>query len=718
MSIAVVGQTLKRTVEDEYREQFKTPTLPDDFDNADEGDSAMNFLRFAVQLFDDDLQADRTNRENAVSDAKFAVGEQWEDFVKQNRSQANKPTMVFNRMPAFIAQIIGNRRLNETNVKIVADDKAHKKTAQVREGLIRSIQKNSHADIAYNKALENQVIGGMGAIELCLEYAQDDVFEQDIKIKAINNPFSIVWDRYYQEPTGADADHVFQVETMDRSVFHQQWPDAMVGDPTTDTRLLGLDNLVDQNWITKDEVRIVNFWRMRSERRMFALLRDETDEENPTEDVEDVTDMDLEEFQDRLVQNAQGMPIMREVDRRYAEMYVITALDILEGPYKLPINRVPIFAVPGWDINVGEYRSRFGLIRFLKDPQRLHNYWRSIIAEKLMLTPKGNWIATEEAIQGREPEWRNSHISDDPLLVYNSEGQKPERVAPAQLESALIQEANMAAQDLRDISNLHEASMGQQSNEVSGKAINARQRVGEQGTVIYQDNLDLAIEGIGDVCNQLIPYAYDTARTIKVMGAEANKIDAQIINDETNPDSVDITVGKYSVSTTNGPSYATKRAEAAESMLNMVNAAPQMMAVALHKIVEAQDWPGAEAISALLKSQLPPGSIPEDEMTDEQKAQQAAAQQAEQAEQEKQDAVLAGQMRETEARASQAEANAIKAQADAVRIMSTIDLDEFIALNDVEDDRVGRILEAAKLFNELTPEEDARTQSQIDNATA
>lgn len=712
MSQSTPGQKHKRTVQDEFREQFKDVVLPDDFE--DEG-TDLDFLRFAVQLFDDDLQADKANRDQGIEDAKFAVGEQWDEFVKQNREAANKPTMVFNRMPAFIAQIVGNRRLNETNVKIVADDKSFKKTAEIREGLVRSIQKFSKADIAYNKALENQVITGMGNIEICLEYAHDDVFEQDIKIKAINNTFSIVWDRFYQDPTGADADHCFQIETMDRKVFHKQWPDARAGDPSTDTRILGLDNLKDTNWITRDEVRIMNFWRMRTRKRTVALLRDETDPDNPSEDVEDVTDMDLEDFQDRIVTNEAGMPIMREVDRKYAQMYVMTATDILEGPYELPISRVPIFAVPGWDINVGEYRTRFGLVRFLKDPQRLHNYWRSIIAEKLMLTPKGNWIATEEAVAGREQEWRDSHLSNDPLLVYNSDGAMPKRVEPAQIEAGLIQEANMAAQDLRDISNIHEASLGQTSNEVSGKAITARQRVGEIGTVIYQDNLDLAIEAIGEMCNELIPFVYNTARTIKVMGSDGKDLPPVIINDETSADFVDITVGKYSVSTTNGPSYATKRAEASESMLNMVNAAPQLMGVALHKIVEAQDWPEAEAIAAALKSQLPPGAIPEDEMNDEQKAQAAQAAEQQAIEQQKQDAILEGQLRETNAKAAAAEANAVKAQAQAAQLMSSINIAEFTALNDVEDDRVGRILEAAKLFQELSPEEDVRVQSEIDN---
>ena len=67
-----------------------------------------------------------------------------------------------------------------------------------------------------------------------------------------------------------------------------------------------------------------------------------------------------------------------------------------------------------------------------------------------MLSPKGSWIASEEAVAGKQKEWRESHLSNDPLLVYNEGALAPTRVPPSQIEAGLIQEAGMAAQDLRD----------------------------------------------------------------------------------------------------------------------------------------------------------------------------------------------------------------------------------------------------------------------------
>jgi hypothetical protein len=290
---------------------------------------------------------------------------------------------------------------------------------------------------------------------------------------------------------------------------------------------------------------------------------------------------------------------------------------------------VPVFRVPGWEIFIGDERHRFGMIRFAKDPQRIHNYWRSIIVEKLMQTPRAKWTATKEAVSGFESKWRNSHLTDDPLLLWNGDsGQQPEQVQPAQIEPALIQEAGMATQDIKDVLNMHEAALGQQSNEVSGRALNARQRVAELGSVIYFSNLNGAIEELGRTINECIPDFYDTARMIRVIG-EDGKADVQAINQE---GGIDIRDGSYGITVTTGPSYTTRRIEAVESMMSMQNANPEAMAPALDLMVENMDWPGAEAISKRLKKANPLAAQEMDpaELTpQEQQAMQAAQQKAE-----------------------------------------------------------------------------------------
>lgn len=647
---------------DNSTQKARKPKVPDDFEDEAE------FLQYVRKCYSDDVGADADNRQEALIDAKFVAGRQWDENIYNDRIQNNRPALTINRLPAFVAQIVGNALLNETDIKIIPDHTGDKEVAKVREGLIRNIQKTSNAKRAYNAARQNQVIGGLGNFKVVLDYASDDVFEQDIGLEPIYDDQAVAWDHTAVDPTGADARHVTVVDRMPRKQFEKAFPDAPTSDFASDEP--DYSQLYSDGWYDRNTVRIAEFYRVRSRKRTLALTV-----ENKTIDV---TDLPTEQYVGTLATRADGSPIMRETRLKYVEMYVVCGAAVLEGPYELPIKRVPVFRVPAWEINTGTYKTRFGLIRWLRDPQRLHNYWRSIIAEKLMLTPKAAWLVGKTAISGYEDAFRRAHVSRDPLLVYNDEaGTPPTLVPPAQLEGALVQEAGIAAQDIKDVSNLHEASLGQTSNEVSGKAILARQRVGEVGSVIYQYNMEMAMEEAGRVINDLIPFVYDTPRVVKVLGADDEiNFDFVKINYTDDPASIDLTSGKYNVAVTTGPSYATKRIEAAESMMAAINAMPDAFAVAVDLIPESQDWPGADKWTARLRSRMDPGAIDPADMSPEQRQQMQAQAQAAQEEAALQKAGIEAEIDDKRASAELKRAQAMEAEARAETAASTIDRED------------------------------------------
>lgn len=628
-------------------------------------DDEAGFLRYAVQTYNDDVTADFLNTQAMVDDARFVIGKQWDIDTERRRLNAKKPVMTINRLPAYVAQIMGNRLLNETVIKVIPDEGGTKEKARVRQGLIRSIEKHSRADLAYDTALQNSLVGGLGNFALDHQYAKYDVFYQDLKITRIPDPIAVVWDHLSIEPSGRDATHVYVEERMSRKAFRNAYPWASMGEFGGDTTYLA--QLTATGWYTVDTVRVVKFYRLLHEERTVILRND-------TGKVVDVTGQDPKEYaQFVAVHPETGERYERTALRPYVEIYKLSATDILEGPSRLNCSRVPVFRVPGWEVFIGDERHRWGMIRFAKDPQRIHNYWRSVIVEKLMQTPRAKWKATKEAVQGFESKWRNSHLTDDPLLLWNGDsGQEPQEVQPAQIEPALIQEANMATQDIKDVLNMHEAALGQQSNEVSGKALNARQRVSELGSVIYFSNLNGAIEECGRTINELIPDFYDTARIIRLIG-EDGKASLQAINQA---GGIDICDGHYGITVTTGPSYTTRRVEAVESMLSLQNANPEAMAPALDIMVEEMDWPGAERISKRLKKANPiaAAEIDPSEMSPEEQQQfQMAQQKAAMAEQiglkmqELQMAELAHKIAELKARTVQLEAQTKATNAQAVK---------------------------------------------------
>lgn len=626
-------------------------TLPEGYASEEE------FLREMRLEYADDEAFDYENHRAGTEDLSFLVGDQWESYVRDRRINARKPVLTINRLPAFVAQVVGARIQNETTINVIPDTSGSKQVAQIRKGLFRHIQKVSNADDAYDNALMGAVAGGIGNFVLNVDYDNDEVWDQSLKIDSIEDHFSVVWDRNMQNKTGKDAVRAFLLENMPYKTFNKLYPWATPSNIISDRMPA---ELLHSNWYSKDDVRIVNYWHMRERERTLAFMQDGS--------THDITDED--EDSDKLAQVATGPdgdPMIRTVMRKYAQMYICSGADILEGPYELPIDRIPIFRVPGWEIKIGNTKHRWGIIRFMKDPQRLHNMWRSAIAEKIMQSPKNTWIAADTAVAGRENSWRTSHRSDDPLLIYNAEsGAKPERVQPIQMEEALISQSEMTSQDMKDVSNIHEANLGMPSNEVSGKAIDARVKVSDTGTAIYSDNLGKAIEECGRTMNQLVPLVYDTPRIVAIIGDDAKDLQ-QAINGMT-PDAVDITAGKYMVTVVNGPSYATKRQETAQSMESLAQAMPQILGVAADLIVEAMDWPGADKIAQRIRMSMPPQLLSPDEITPQiaQKAQ--GDQQAQQQQQAAAAQKLMGDFQKTQSETAMnfARARNYGTQADAI----------------------------------------------------
>ena len=164
---------------------------------------------------------------------------------------------------------------------------------------------------------------------------------------------------------------------------------------------------------------------------------------------------------------------------------------------------------------------------------------------------------------------------------------------------------------------MFDASLGDRSNEVSGRAIMARQREGDVSTFHFIDNMTRAIRHAGKCLVDMIPHVYNEARVIRVLGEDAQPQTVQInqqvmMPDEPEPRIYDLTTGRYDVAVKAGPSFTTQREEAATQMMELLRAFPQAAPVIGDIVARNLDWPGAEEISERLK-QLIPGGMGEDQ---------------------------------------------------------------------------------------------------------
>lgn len=560
-------------------------------------ESKEDFLADMRKQYQADIDFDRLNREAALDDKKFAAGEQWDPIVLEQRK--GLPCLVINNIPQFTAQLVGDWRESRKAIKVVPSNDEDTDVASVRGDLIRSIENESRATRVYDSAFESLVQCGDGAFRVCVEYARDDVFDQDIRIRPIEDSLSTVWDRFSVDPTGRDAKRVFVDDRIPKDEYNRKYPDC---DPDELMSDMTLRDMASEGWLDQDSYRITEYWRLIERQRIMAIFENGKVFELNEENIE------------KLVEE-NGPPIKTRLAWvTFAQMHLVTGFDILAGPFEYKMNRLPIIRMSGRVTNVGGRRIRYGLVRFLKDAARLKNFWRSVAAEQLGYAPKAKWIAPESAVEGREDQFRKAHLSRDPLLVYNDGAEAPPTlIPPPPVEASLLNEASINAQDMKDVTGIHDASLGVRSNETSGRAIQARQREGDIASLTFYDNANEAILEAGDVINQLIPQIYDGTRIVRLLG-EDEKLKFQRINDPYDPSAIDLSVGQYDVALSTGASYTTRRVEAAQAMMEAIQVWPQLMTVAGDLVARAQDWPGADKIAERLEESMGQQQIDPQEM--------------------------------------------------------------------------------------------------------
>jgi hypothetical protein len=233
------------------------------------------------------------------------------------------------------------------------------------------------------------------------------------------------------------------------------------------------------------------------------------------------------------------------------------------------------------------------------------------------LAPKAPYVIAEQQIEGHEDEWNQANTKNLPYLLYkaipNSNIPPPRREIVTQTAIGEITEANLASDEIKATTSMFDASLGAQGNEVSGRAIFARQREGDIANFTYHDNLRRAIRYAGEQLIDLIPKVYDTERQVFTINEDESEqfvtINQTIVDRATGRTHIvnDLSQGKYRVVATAGPSFTTARLEAAQSMLDFVRVAPDVSAFMIDLIAENMDWPGAAKIAKRMRKVLPAG---------------------------------------------------------------------------------------------------------------
>lgn len=546
----------------------------------------------ALKAYQAHYDADRENREAAEEDNRFCASDQWNDADRKQREADFRPVLTIDKTGQFVRQVSGDWRKSSPTVEVIPDDDdADPNIASIFDGMIRQIEYKSGAAQVYSWGLECAVRCGIGHWRIGVRYAEGETFDQEVYVDRVVDPLSVTWDAAAVLLDRSDARECYVADLIPAADFKAKYKDKSPADFPQDSQESTLF------WSDGDFVRIASRYTVEKKTRTVALI-----EGGRIVEVKNGT------------KPGGGIIQIRTIEEPCVYHQLMSGKDFLSDKQKLPGRYIPIVPVIGEEIAVDGRLIRRGIVRTLKDPQRLYNLALSANAEIIGAQPKAPFIGPLKAFQGLERYWNVANRANLPYLPYNVDpqapnGGRPERSAPPQGSLAVVDQLRLANEDMNAVTGIYPAALGQKSNETSGKAIEARQREADTGTFLYFDNANLSIKRTGEIMVDLIQAVYDGERNVHVMSKEGKQDVVGVNTGLSTPEGPaiqnDLTAGRYTAKIKTGPNYATAKEQAREMMGDLMQN-PAIAPVIADLYVKSLDIPGGDEISERLKRALPP----------------------------------------------------------------------------------------------------------------
>lgn len=585
----------------------ENPDITKDLDPEDDDE----LIKIAKQRFNLAVEYETQNRIEELDDQRFMTGDQWPSNIRADRELDKRPCLTVNRLPQFVRQVTNDQRQNRPSIKVnPCDSQSDGDTAKILQGMIRHIEYNSHADIAYDTAFEYAASSGIGYFRICTDYSDPMSFQQEILIKRIKDRFSVYMDPFYQEPDGSDANWGFVFDDMSDDEFRAEYPKAKLSSMTDWGGLGEHEGL----FIKKGTVRIAEYYYKTWQECDIVLLSDKRVFEK-----KDLPDPESENG---------GLPDgIRIISTRKAvipkvKWAKINGLEVLERT-DIPGMWIPIIPVIGEEFIVEGKRILSGILRSAKDPQRMYNYYASAATEMIALAPKAPFIGAEGQFEGFEEQWETSNTRNHAYLQYKPKSNggvpvpAPQRTQFSPDVQAITSERQQASDELKAVTGIYDSTLGNRSNEQSGVAIQRRNTQSQVSNFHYIDNLSRSLRHTGRILINWIPKVYDTTQAVRIIGDDG-EVKFEEVNKVITTPTGDrkyrfLDSGTYDCTVDTGPSFQTKRQEAVGSMIDLSRAAPAAMANALDILVRHMDWPGSNQIADRIKRSLPPQITADDD---------------------------------------------------------------------------------------------------------
>jgi hypothetical protein len=566
---------------------------------------AQDLHQRALERYEDAKEAVRKQHERMREDLRFSNPsdpQQWPQEALDARK--GRVCLTLDRTNQYIVQIVNEARKGRPGITTMpADSKGDIEVAKRLDGIIRHIEYRSRAAIAYDTAIEHAARCGLGWVRVVPEVVRPETNHQEVTIKRVHDPLSIVLDPDSTEPDGSDARFGFAETMMSKRAFKAAFPKASEASWQGDA--------ASNRWATEDGILVCEYQVVEEAKKNHIVIG------SPEGDEIDLTEDDYHELSQAIGYQPPVIRTFMGVERS-VKWCKLNGNEVLEET-TFPAKFIGFVPVVGFELWVDGERDLCGLTRRMMEAQRAYNYERSALVEAVALQPKAPVMVPIDAVIGHEKHWDQLNTGAPARLPYNHVGEDgnpippPTRLAPPTFPVAFAQGGQLALADLEGALGMFQSNLGAPNNSSSGKQERERKEQGATATFHFVDNLSRSIEQVGRIVVDMIPNLYDTKRQARILGIDGKNDQVDI--DPSGPAikkqggkvvSINPAAGSYDVRVVAGTNYTTQRAEAAERIAEILQASPMVAPALLPALIKLQDWPEAEKISRMLLAMAPP----------------------------------------------------------------------------------------------------------------
>jgi len=559
-----------------------------------------------------------------VDDLKFAWadsdnGYQWPNNIRSSRDIDQRPSLTINVLRQHNLMIRNQALQAKSDVKIRGTKGGSSaESAQALKWIIQHIKYKSNAQAVYKWAQRFQVDAGWGWWRLVTEWASNDSWDQEIRIRPVWDPLSVVMDPDARLPDKSDARKAVIFDIIPRDEFNAAYPELrqFVGDAP-----LGDFGNSAGEWLPKNHIMVAEYFRKVPQEDLLVNFSYQDVRHN----------VRRSELPDEIAEVILNDPLTRtrQIIDDKIEWHLIAGEKVIDSTTWLG-KYIPLVQIVGEEGVVdGTYDCK-GHTRAMKDAQRMFNYNASSQVEFVALQSKTPYIAPIEAIQAFQTYWETSNQINHAFLPYTSVNEMfpekpippPIRQEPPNFAPGFQQGMETSFNQMMMASGQWQNQMGMLGNERTGEAISQRQQQGDTATFHFQDNYADGLIYEAKQLIDLIPKVYVTKQILSITNDDGEEFDLmidpaarqayeqkldhqnQVVARVFNP-----LIGEYDVAADVGPAVGTRREQNVEQLGLLLTQAPALTGLIGDLLLKNMDFEEAQEAARRLRRMVPPQAL-------------------------------------------------------------------------------------------------------------